>query len=235
MNAKDKTAGRFRLSRMQRALLRFRCSRDLNAILDTVDAGKLRACRETHVDRAPCPGSSKYLDIAKWMKKALYQVYTLDLHKSDPARILDIGTGCGYFPYACTHFGHDVETLDMDVDPMYREMIQLLGVRRKVWQISPCEKLPDCGRPFDLVTAFMICFNNHGSDDVWGPGEWSFFLQDLANRHLTANGQVWLELNPEQGRQCVGDELAQFFCEHGAVIRDAQVRFMSLESFRHSV
>src|SRR5207302_305054 len=84
--------------------------------------------------------------------------------------------------------------IELDGLPMFGDSTRMLGVRRVIWRVRPFVPLPDLGEKFDLVTAFMICFNNHKQPHLWGVPEWEFFLDDLS-RHLTSRGRVWLELN----------------------------------------
>ena len=91
-----------------------------------------------------------------------------------------LGCGAGYFAYIAQLLGHDVLGLDIDDVPMFAEITQLLGVRRVIWRIHPFVPLPELGEKFDLITAFLICFNNHKQSELWGVPEWEFFLNDLA-------------------------------------------------------
>ena len=79
---------------------------------------------------------------------------------------------------------------------MFAEITSLLGVRRVIQRIQAFRPLPDLGGKFDLITAFMICFNSHRRPNLWGVPEWNFFLDDIA-KHLAPRGRVWLELNRE--------------------------------------
>jgi len=98
----------------------------------------------------------------------------------------------------------------------------MLGVRRVIWRVQPFVPLPDLGDKFDVVTAFMICFNNHKQPDLWGVPEWEFFLDDLS-RHLTPRGRVWLELNREYDETFYTPQLREFFESLGAKIDNHRV------------
>src|SRR5207249_3117400 len=90
---------------------------------------------------------------------------------------------------------------------------------------------------FDLITAFMICFNNHKMPDLWDVPEWGFFLDDLA-KHLTPRGRVWLELNQEYDGSFYTPELKKFFQKRGGRINEQKVIFnsglQSLTMFFHN-
>jgi len=134
-------------------------------------------------------------------------------------RVLDLGSGAGYFLHICKRLGHDVLGLDMH-DPnsaWYADMLQLLGVNRVMWRIDPFVKLPDLGPRFDYVTAFMVCFNRHIYEDKWKIEQWRFFLDDLQT-HLNPGAIVWFELNPDLDGLHYTPELLAFFESRGAVV-----------------
>jgi hypothetical protein len=114
----------------------------------------------------------------------------------------------------------------MDRLAMFREITRLLGVRRVVQQIEAFRPLPDFGQKFDLITAFMICFNNHKMPDLWKLPEWDFFLDDLA-KYLKPRGRVWLELNQEYDGTFYTPELKEFFEKRGARINEHKIIFTS--------
>jgi len=145
---------------------------------------------------------------------------------SRPKRILDLGCGAGYFLYIAQLLGHSGLGLDMDRLSMFREVTRLLGVRRVVQQIEAFRPLPDFGQKFDLITAFMICFNNHKMPHLWKVPEWDFFLDDLA-KHLTPRGRVWLELNQEYDGTFYTPELKAYLQKRGARINGQKVIFNS--------
>lgn len=213
------------LSRQQRKA-------DLENILQTIDSKRFDACRELYKDTAPYPGSSKYLDVRKWMADKVVEAYRLKLNKAKNLSILDIGTGAGYFPYVCNYYGHDAMALDMNIDPMYNALIELLNIDRLAYEISPYQKLPDFGKKFDLVTAYAICFNNHGRDDLWTASEWRFFMEDLANNYLKENGKVLLVLNREPSNLYYDAELLSFFVQNGAKVDNDRIYFDSVDSFK---
>jgi hypothetical protein len=114
----------------------------------------------------------------------------------------------------------------MDRLAMFREITRLLGVRRVVQQIEAFRPLPDFGQKFDVITAFMICFNNHKMPGLWGVPEWGFFLDDL-KKHLRPRGRIWLELNQEYDGTFYTPELKAFFQKRGAKIDEHRIVFNS--------
>jgi hypothetical protein len=114
----------------------------------------------------------------------------------------------------------------MDRLPMFREITSLLGVHRVVQRIDAFRPLPDFGKKFDVITAFMICFNNHKMPGLWKIPEWEFFLDDLA-KYLKPRGRVWLELNQEYDETFYTPELKEFFEKRGAKVDEQKVIFHS--------
>ena len=115
--------------------------------------------------------------------------------------------------------GHDVLGLDLD-DPTagwYGKIFELFGVRRVIWRIMPFVPLPDLGAKFDYVTGFMICFNDHQSENPWKLEQWRFFLDDLATR-LKPGAIVWFELNPAADGSHYTPELKTFFESRGIIV-----------------
>jgi SAM-dependent methyltransferase len=174
------------------------------------------------------PGADwpKYLDLDRWIKVNIRRIRQLELDLARPKQILDLGCGAGYFLYIAQLLGHSGIGLDMDRLPMFREITKLLGVRRVVQRIDAFRPLPNFGQKFDLITAFMICFNNHKMPGLWGIPEWEFFLDDLA-KHLKPRGRVWLELNQEYDETFYTPALKEYFQKRGAKIDEQKVIFNS--------
>jgi SAM-dependent methyltransferase len=186
-------------------------------LLRDIDRKKLdTVCQKYHV-----PGEvkawPKYTNVEPWIENAVHHVRSLRLDRGPKLNILDIGSGAGYFLFVLKHLGHEVFGLDLAEPKFYGEMFELLGLERIIWRIEAFEPLPSVARKFDLITAFAICFNGHGSDKVWGLKEWEFFLNDVNDRYLNPRGRIVLALNPEPcGRYT--PELRNFFISRGAAI-----------------
>lgn len=200
---------------------------DADRITRTIDQEKFRQVYQRHAVADPGDAWPKYLDLKPWMEINLQRVRNLGLDLGGRKRVLDIGSGTGYFLYICQYLGHDVLGLDLDEEPGFTEMIQLLGVKRKIWRIEAYKPLPNLGPKFDVITAHMICFNGHKSDKLWKIPEWEFFLDDLT-KHLTADGQICLELNREYDNTNYTPELKKYFQARGAEIHTQRVHFNPL-------
>ena len=195
---------------------------EANAIIDTIDREKFEQIYERYAVDDPGEDWPKYLDLPRWIDVNIRRIRDVELDIVTRKRILDLGCGAGYFAYIAQLLGHEVVGLDLDDLPMFAESTQMLGVRRVIWRVQPFVPLPDLGDKFDVVTAFMICFNNHKQPDLWGVPEWEFFLDDLS-RHLTPRGRVWLELNREYDETFYTPQLREFFESLGAKIDNHRV------------
>jgi SAM-dependent methyltransferase len=194
-------------------------------VIETIDAQGFGQIRQRYGVKGPSLDWPKFLDLERWVDINIRRICEIELDLARPKRILDLGCGAGYFLYIAQLLGHKGLGLDLDQLPMFGDLTRLLGVRRVIWQIKAFEPLPDLGK-FDLITAFLICFNRHKQTNVWGMPEWEFFLDDLA-KHLAPRGRVWLELNQEHDGTFYTPELKEFFQKRGAKIDRHKVIFNS--------
>jgi SAM-dependent methyltransferase len=194
-------------------------------VIETIDLRRFEQIRQRYALKGPTEDWPKFLDLERWIAVNIRRIREIELDLARPQRILDLGCGAGYFLYIAQLLGHQGLGLDLDQLPMFKEITELLGVRRVIWEIKAFNPLPDLGT-FDLITAFLVCFNRHKQADVWGVPEWKFFLDNLA-RHLTPRGRVWLELNQEYDGTFYTPELKYFFQQRGAKISRHKVIFNS--------
>ena len=195
-------------------------------VIETIDAAGFEQIRRRYAVADPGADWPKYLDLDRWIGVNIRRIRQLELDVARPKRILDLGCGAGYFLYIAQLLGHSGIGLDMDRLPMFRAITRLLGVRRVVQQIHAFRPLPNFGQKFDVITAFMICFNNHKMPGLWGVPEWKFLFADLA-KYLTPRGRVWLELNQEYDETFYTAELKEFFEKRGAKIDEHKIIFNS--------
>jgi SAM-dependent methyltransferase len=195
-------------------------------IIETIDGPDFQQIRQRYGVEDPGEDWPKYLDLDRWIDINIRRIREIELDLTRPKRILDLGCGAGYFLHIAQLLGHKGLGLDVDYVPMFAEITRLLGVRRVISQIEPFTPLPDLEGKFDLITAFMICFNNHKQPNLWEVPEWEFFLDDLA-KYLAPRGRVWLELNREYDGTFYTPELREFFALHGAKIDEHKVIFSS--------
>ncbi len=195
-------------------------------VIETIDPAAFEQIRRRYAVEDPGEHWPKYLDLDRWISINIRRIREIELDLARRKHILDLGCGAGYFLYIAQLLGHSGIGLDVDFVPMFSDVTRLLGVRRVIQRIRAFDPLPELGAKFDLVTAFMICFNNHKQANLWGVAEWEFFLDDLA-RHLTPRGRVWLELNCEYDGTFYTPELKAFFQRRGARIDEQKIIFTS--------
>ncbi|MFL6515711.1 MAG: class I SAM-dependent methyltransferase [Chthoniobacterales bacterium] len=199
----------------------------LQPLLEKLDPAQLQEIQERY---ASSPVQiAKYADVDRYMKLNIERVQDLQLHRSTPKEILDLGCGGGFFLYICQQHGHRCQGLDLEWFPVFTDLLNLMKVERKVWEIKAFEPLPDLGRKFNWITAFSTGFNRV-KKKPWRVPEWKFFLDDL-QKHLLPGGKVFFALNPEgRGGQYYDEELRAFFVRSGAQIERERIFFPALGS-----
>ena len=199
-------------------------------ILAQIDQAALARIQEKYAVAGELTHWPKYVDAPRWLRLNVKRAQELRL-KTRPRslRILDLGSGGGYFLLVSRFLGHSGVGLDIDDPPMYGEMFEAFGLRRVIWAIKALEPLPDQGERFDLVTAFSICFNEHKQPSLWGPKQWDFLLQDLKSHFLQPCGEIFLGLNPEHNGNFYPPGLREFFLAKGAKIDREKVWFKKLD------
>ena len=195
-------------------------------VIETIDPAAFEQIRRRYAVNKPTDDWRKYLDLDRWIAINIRRVRDIELDLTRSKRILDLGCGAGYFLYIAQLLGHSGLGLDLDRQPMFAEITRLLGVHRVIQRVRAFHPLPALGEKFDLITAFMICFNNHRRPNLWGVAEWNFLLDDIA-KHLAPRGRVWLELNRESDGTLYTPELKEFFQKRGARIDEHKVMFNS--------
>ena len=191
-------------------------------ILDDIDWLQFKDLRHKYPCRPGSPQINRFEDVLYWVDINVERAQDLWLDRTSPLRILDLGSGAGYFLYVCKHFGHDVLGFDTDNEAFFRATTELLDVRRVIGEIERQTPLPDLHQPFDLVTAHRICFHRIGKvrDGMeWSIDDWKFFITDVRTRFLTDNGRLLLDFNPRpDGSSFFTPELRRFFLSQGARI-----------------
>ena len=206
------------------AYYRWRRPLDPNEMVRELESKGFERIRAKYANPGDQKGWPKYVDVTHRLELAIKQARLLQLDRRKPLRVLDIGSGAGYFLFVCKRLGHSVLGLDLDWPPMYAEMFELLEMPRKIWRIEPFQPLPNLGGRVDLVTGFAVCFNSHGSTSVWGMKEWDFFLDDVRKNILAPKGEIYFELNPERWGYYT-PELGEFFRQQGASVRGKRLSF----------
>jgi SAM-dependent methyltransferase len=187
-------------------------------VLAGIDQNRLREIQRRRA-------GEKYADADHWLRVNRERVQDLKLHRSPPQRVLDLGCGGGYFLFILKRFNHRVLGLDVDREPLFRELLEVFGVRRVTFEIKPFEPLPDLQQRFDWITAFSIGFDRHPQTSArWGVKEWDFLLRDL-QRQLAPNGKIYLAVNPLPDGSYLTPDVRDFFLKRGADIERERIFF----------
>jgi len=188
----------------------------VSRFMSQIDQAELKRIRQTH----GVPGSRdfpKYVEAERFLKLNIRRAQDLGLDRMPAQRILDLGSGAGYFLFVTRVLGHSGLGIDLDNYPLFREVFELFGLRRIVHRIEKFSPLPETGAHYDWITAFSIGFSGPLQATPWGVAEWDYFLQD-AKQHLRAGGRIFLDLNPTRDGSFYTDDLREFFLDQGAVI-----------------
>lgn len=186
--------------------------------IDAIDREGFEQIRARHAQPGEKVNPKKYLNLDTWMRTNVKRVRDHRIRRAPPRlRILDIGSGSGYFLHILKCLGHDVVGMDIDTEPVFRETFALLKIPRIIFRIGPFQPLPDLGDKFDVVTAHMTCFNRRADDTHWGREEWAYFLKDLQT-HLNPGGKIQFDLNPLRDGRHMEPALRDWFRSIGATI-----------------
>ena len=195
----------------------------LGPLLSKIDQQRAREIQQRYANSTA--GYAKYANIEPWLRLNRERVQDLNLHRSTPKRVLDLGCGGGFFLFILKNLGHSVLGVDVERVVLFTELLELFGVPRVVWRISAFEPLPDLGQKFDCITAFSVNFNlYHPEKRRWGTAEWDFFLRDL-QRHLAPGGKVFFGLNPNYEGDYYTPELRELFISRGADVERERIFF----------
>lgn len=149
-----------------------------------------------------------------WVNEKLSHYFAASLDKPDfvNSKILDIGTGSGFFPFICNQQGHKAEGLDIDWAPVFNETVKVLNIKRHLFRIEKFKPFIQTGTKYDLITAHRTVFNCHRTPELWGADEWMHFMEDVFTNTLTNTGRVYIAFNVEPGHRKIGkEELIKLF------------------------
>src|SRR6266513_15257 len=128
----------------------------LKPMREHIDWDRAREIQQRYANSTS--GYAKYADIQPWLRLNRERVQDLNLHRSAPKRVLDLGCGGGFFLFIAKNLGHSVLGLDIEHVALFTELLELFGVPRVIWRISAFEPLPNLGQKFDWITAFSTNF-----------------------------------------------------------------------------
>ena len=195
----------------------------LGSLLEKINQARLGEIQERYASSPEF--YAKYVDVERYMKLNVRRVQDLNLHRSPPREVLDIGCGGGFFLFILQQFGHSCLGLDTDEFALFEDLTALFGVPRKIWAVRALEPLPALGSKFDWITAFSPAFQGiHTQSWRWSAAEWEFFLDDLS-RHLKPGGRIFFGLNPCYGGGYYTPEILDLFLRRGAAVERENVLF----------
>ncbi|MBV9527569.1 methyltransferase domain-containing protein [Sphingomonas sp.] len=187
-----------RIAQLQAVLpMEERTRANLERSLTGIDAQERERFLATHGERLQdlaTFGPAKYADFTYWAHRSALVAEWLDLDRSPPLDILDIGMGSGSFAMVVQSMGHRVTGTDV-ADEWYDELCRLAGVRRVV---APVERGADY-RPvedrFDLITIMLPVFHRRrvdGRREYWAVEDWRRFLAGLQRDLLKPGGAIFI-------------------------------------------
>lgn len=194
-------------------------------LLKHIDTAQLERIRDKYQD-GKYSFWFKYLDVEKWLTLNMRYVRELGLIDHPPQDVLDLGCGAGFFLYLCKRLGCNTLGVDLDIDPIFNEMIKLFGLKRIPLRITKQLCLPSFeGRTFDLITAWMICFNDFDNPDkIWTGKDWEFLIHDLHSR-LNPNGRIIFSLNKQLDGKLYSEEIGKVFHKYADHIDGKRILF----------
>lgn len=148
----------------------------------------------------------KYCQVDDVLLKTLrYAGLYFKIDEKPKLDILDIGSGCGWFPYVCKHFQHNVYL--SDVNSSLIDLSQLLYVNNlfiydKILnvlhliknyniEIQPYISM-NLDRKFDAITTLETVFPN---DTLWTIDTWKFLINDMIT-NLNINKETYIFIVP---------------------------------------
>lgn len=163
----------------------------------------------------------RFGDTKFWIKRNVERAQDLSLDRGKRCHILDLGCGPGFFLYVVHKLGHSGIGLDVDQQPIFRDTLALLEVKRIVHEIRPRQPLPVTKQKFDLITSYLTCFHrlgrlDHGNWQTWSAADWQFFIDDVRQNQLAPNGTLLLEFHPQKDGELYSPEVAALFKKDGA-------------------
>ncbi len=166
-------------------------------LIATMDRASIASIIRTFTENKRFADGRKYLKLNVYLRDSLARTVALGLDRSPPLRVLDLGSGAGYFLVACRHFGHSVIGFDLPGNGFYAAMFRALKLDRVESAIMPFAPLKGLDGQFDLITAYAVTFSKQGripGATEWSKAEWHYFLNDL-RRILRPGGRLFLRMN----------------------------------------
>jgi len=130
-------------------------------------------------------------NILRWIQEKLSVALWLGLDTAPKKRILDLGTGAGWFIYVARKLGHECYGTDILNRPEYEAGYNFLGIDILGELTYPMQKMNLDGK-FDYITTMRSFLGQR--PQAWSKEEWKFFLKDMDD-HLNEDGALYLACN----------------------------------------
>lgn len=138
--------------------------------------------------------SNRYFNpevVQKYIQEKLSVAHYLRLHETSNKKLIDIGTGAGWFPYICNLYGHTCIGTDLLGRPEYDPIYDFLNVDIR-------EELVYAQKPFGLkdkvnyIVSLRSFFPNRPT--VWEIEDWKYFFNDI-KKNIKDDGGIYLGCN----------------------------------------
>lgn len=195
--------------------------RETRRIMAELPEGVLERFKACYKNRDPADRrvKSKYYNLPVHIAHAVWQAKELGLYEAGrKLRIVDLGTGFGYFPLVCDSIGHTATGLDWDRWKVYEGISKDIRIDRREWVVTPDEPMPEIDMPVDVVTAFRpVFYYDFEHDTLWAEQKWNRFFRNL-ERQLHEQGTVYIGRNRlSDGQKSHFEVMAKYFKRIGAI------------------
>lgn len=153
--------------------------------------------------------AGKYFDLIPNVLRMSREAHFLGLIGGPAGRkILDLGTGFGYFPLVCKSLGLEVDAIDKDEKPIYEFARGKLMIDVLTWTIRYDAPVPSSAQRYDLISAIAPVFYLYSDDgssfgSPWSDEKWEVFFKKISQA-LTSGGRLYIGDNripDESGRE----------------------------------
>jgi len=130
--------------------------------------------------------------VDKWIGEKLDVAHGLNLHQTNSTKkLLDIGTGAGWFPFICKLYGHNCIGTDISGRPEYDPVYEFFNIPFTEMLVHPFKSMP-LTEKYDYITAMRAFFPQRPR--AWEKNEWQYFFKD-ARKHLNTDGALYISAN----------------------------------------
>lgn len=167
----------------------------LSSIKDQLPLDQIQAL----LDKDPENNESLYTHTGKYIAKLdLYLsekikiAQHLGLDESRDLKILDIGSGAGFFPWICKNLGHIAKSSYYDDFLFYRDMWQLLRIDDPFFlDVLQDWKMPN-DTQYDVIVSMRTVFDRIPTS--WKDQDWIRFMEQ-AMPYLADGGRLFIKSN----------------------------------------